>query len=313
MEEIEKVYEDFKNEKLSAKEACKKLVEIIFIKKKEFGLSSLDEDSLSDFMIFQLTHLEKIFKIFNEDFGNFTNFVYGSVQISLIYWKRKRAKNLGENDYLLQVCNEYYDEKEYRYSMAEKFQQDIISSDYSLKDVENLKKSFDKIKNIFRNNELFKLSIKILAIKSCCFMNEELIEKVAILTETEKSKVSNWIEYAKNEMSAKIKRMEQLKSKRDKAYFYRNRYLMQKNRFTQESWVFIVNDKLKLQSKKWKESLNALSSEEFSLRPSNVTVAKILNIDERQVAYILRKINSNVDNFVLPWYSFKNEDLPCKQ
>lgn len=313
MEEIEKVYEDFKNEKLSAKEACKKLVEIIFIKKKEFGLSSLDEDSLSDFMIFQLTHLEKIFRIFNEDFGNFTNFVYGSVQISLIYWKRKRAKNLGENDYLLQVCNEYYDDKEYRYSLSEKFQQDICASNYSVKDLEKLKKSFDKMKNIFRNDELFKLSIKILAIKSCCFMNEELIEKVALLAETEKSKVSNWIECAKNEMSSKIKRMEQLKSKRDNAYFYRNRYLLQKNRFTQESWVFIVNDKLKLQSKKWKESLNALSSEEFLLRPSNVIVAKILNIDERQVAYILRKINANVDNFVLPWYSCRNEDLPCKQ
>lgn len=313
MEEIEKVYEDFKNEKLSAKEACKKLVEIIFIKKKEFGLSSLDEDSLSDFMIFQLTHLEKIFRIFNEDFGNFTNFVYGSVQISLIYWKRKRAKKLGENDYLLQVCNEYYDDKEYRYSLSEKFQQDICASNYSVKDLENLKKSFDKMKNIFRNDELFKLSIKILAVKSCCFMNEELLEKVALLSETEKSKVSNWIECAKNEMSSKIKRMEQLKSKRDNAYFYRNRYLLQRNRFTQESWVFIVNDKLKLQSKKWKESLNALSSEEFLLRPSNVIVAKILNIDERQVAYILRKINANVDNFVLPWYSFRNEDLPCKQ
>ncbi len=313
MEEIEKVYEDFKNEKLSAKEACKKLVEIIFIKKKEFGLSSLDEDSLSDFMIFQLTHLEKIFRIFNEDFGNFTNFVYGSVQISLIYWKRKRAKKLGENDYLLQVCNEYYDDKEYRYSLSEKFQQDIIASNHSVEDVENLKKSFDKMKNIFRNNELFKLSIKILAIKSCCFMNEELIEKVSLLAETETSKVSNWIECAKNEMSAKIKRMEQLKTKRDNAYFYRNQYLLQKNRFTQESWVFIVNDKLKQQSKKWEESLNALSSEEFYLRPSNVVVAKILDVDERQVAYILRKINSNVDNFVLPWYSSKNEDLPCKQ
>lgn len=264
-------------------------------------------------MIFQLTHLEKIFRIFNEDFGNFTNFVYGSVQISLIYWKRKRAKKLGENDYLLQVCNEYYDDKEYRYSLSEKFQQDICASNYSVKDLENLKKSFDKMKNIFRNDELFKLSIKILAVKSCCFMNEELIEKVALLSETEKSKVSNWIECAKNEMSSKIKRMEQLKSKRDNAYFYRNRYLLQRNRFTQESWVFIVNDKLKLQSKKWKESLNALSSEEFLLRPSNVIVAKILNIDERQVAYILRKINANVDNFVLPWYSFRNEDLPCKQ
>lgn len=313
MEEIEKVYEDFKKENLNSKEACKKLVEIIFVKKKEFGLASLDEDSLSDFMIFQLTHLEKIFNIFNEDFGNFTNFVYGSIQISLIYWKRKKAKDFGENEYLLQICNEYYNEKEYRYSLSEKFQQYISGSNYSIKDVENLKKTFDKMKNIFRNNEIFKLSIKILAVKSSYFMNEELIEKVALLTESEKSKVAYWIECAKNEMSAKINRMKLLKAKRDNAYFYRNRYLLQQNRLNQESWIFLVNKKVKIQSRKWKESLNALSNEEFYLRPSNVVVAKILEIDERKVAYILKKINSNVDNFVLPWYSRENEDLPCKQ
>ncbi len=314
MKEIEDIYESFKKGNLNEKEACLKLIEVIFLKKREFGLSKLDEDSLSDFLIYELTHLEKIFKIYRESAGSFSNFLYGNVNISLTYYRRKKALENNKAEYISQICEEYYKEKEYNYSLSEIEQRQFSESKVSSSEIIKIKDFLQKSRIIFRNSKTFRLAVKILAIKSCYFLTEDLIAKIAILSETKKEELYKLIEKAIEEIKSKLGRIELIKQKRDNAYFYRNRYILQCNRYSEEpSWLEIVNKKYAIQNKRWQASINELSESKQNLCPSNVSVAKILGIDERSVAYIIKKLDTNIDSFLLPCYSLMHENLPCKQ
>ena len=314
MKEIEEIYENFKNGKLNEKEASLKLIEIIFLKKREFGLSKLDEDSLSDFLIYELTHLEKIFKIYKENAGSFSNFLYGNVNISLTYYNRKKALQKTKAEYVSQICEEYYSENEYNYSLSEIEQKRLSESDCTSEEIEKLKEILQKSRLIFRNPKKLKLALKILVIKSCYFLTEDLINKTAILIEIKKEDLYTLIEKGIGEIKSKLGRIESMTQKRDNAYFYRNRYMLQRCRYSEEpSWLKVVNKKYAIQNQRWEASINELSESKQNLCPSNVSVAKILGIDERSVAYIIKKLDANIDSFLLPCYSLTHEILPCKQ
>ena len=314
MKEIEEIYENFKNGKLNEKEASLKLIEIIFLRKREFGLSKLDEDSLSDFLIYELTHLEKIFKIYKENAGSFSNFLYGNVNISLTYYNRKKALQKTKAEYVSQICEEYYSENEYNYSLSEIEQKRLSETDCTSEEIEKLKEILQKSRLIFRNPKKLKLALKILVIKSCYFLTEDLINKTAILIEIKKEDLYTLIEKGIGEIKSKLGRIESMMQKRDNAYFYRNRYMLQRCRYSEEpSWLKVVNKKYAIQNQRWEASINELSESKQNLCPSNVSVAKILGIDERSVAYIIKKLDANIDSFLLPCYSLTHEILPCKQ
>lgn len=326
MKEVEEIAVKVREGKMTAQEGGRALMASVFLNKGFFGLSALGEDELMDFLEFELKSFERIFSIYDPTKASFTSFLYGNITRNLSNWRRKKyihkfvdqtlvlseissypeKENQFENDEAKERLEEE-SESNTQYKIYRQIQGNLQSKKYSDMEVTNHHRKLSKEAKFY---DLRRKAILILAVKSCCDMNESAIKKASILTSIPEETLKDYCSQAKKSLGKKIKRRQNEIELRDKAYFYHKRYQLElENAQNDSHWYDSIAGKYDRKTMQWQAKNNLLKKKEYTLSPTNRSVSKIIGMNERQVSYILKQAEDNVDNLTLKDYYDEYENL----
>lgn len=114
MEELRNVWKRYRDGKITGTKAAGDLMEIIFKNKSEFGLSSFDEDTFSEFLIFMNRRFPAILKKYNPSMSDFATYFHSVINLTACWWKKKSQKEMETNYCCLNLCiEENYSSSEY--------------------------------------------------------------------------------------------------------------------------------------------------------------------------------------------------------
>ena len=88
--EARKIWKDFSEKKTSEEETKNLLLEFMFRRKFELGLASMGEDDFSDFLVYMAEHFVHILKKYNPEISDFSTYIYGVLQASALWRKKKQ-------------------------------------------------------------------------------------------------------------------------------------------------------------------------------------------------------------------------------
>ena len=314
-DEIEKIYQSITDGKISKDDGCKKITEIIFNHKRDFNLTRLTEDEFQDFLIFMLGKLDDVMKKYDKDQGCFFNFLYGSIKFAYSYWNLKNYRER-QNSYFRNYMN--YEILENETCVQEDLfnnEQEVIENQID-KNNKSTRELEDDNKNCFtilhsairfnRNSkpdEQYVNTILIIMLKSCFFLTDDLIERISEFTKIDIDTLNEYIKSAKKNIQKKEKRYNEYLARRDKLYYCSNKTMVKKIFLNDKNLNTSVTDLIYKKYKgKWKYYINKSNEFYKSITPSNRVISEILNIEERKVSYIIRKIRTAV---------MDNEKLKC--
>ena len=121
-------------------------------------------------------------------------------------------------------------------------------------------------------------------------MDEDLIEKVSKFVELPSSELRKMLDQMNAQLGRKINRREICIRKRDSAFFYHRKYMLEMLHLNSDT---SLSEKIKKsfakQTKCWIEKNNCLKNAELRISPSNRAIAEVLGIRQRHFEYILKK------------------------
>ena len=140
-------------------------------------------------------------------------------------------------------------------------------------------------------------------LKSCFFLTDDLIKRISEFTKIDIDTLNEYIKSAKKNIQKKEKRYNEYLARRDKLYYCSNKTMVKKIFLNEKNLNTSVTDLIYKKYKgKWKYYINKSNEFYKSITPSNRVISEILNIEERKVSYIIRKIRTAV---------MDNEKLKC--
>ena len=288
--EARKIWKDFSEKKTSEEETKNLLLEFMFRRKFELGLASMSEDDFSDFLVYMAEHFVHILKKYNPEISDFSTYIYGVLQASALWRKKKQflvnekksfceTLVVEESNFVLENEEIYFENEmttEELYKVAKKNLEYSACSRHSERKTK-ISESFTK--------EL----CLVLALKSCYSITDPLVEKVSAATGCNKEKLRKMIMSAKESIEKKEMRFHNLFKKRNFAYFHRKKFSMQKQREAQKESDCTEYELQKFNShdKRWRKSIEELSRQ--IPIPTNITVGKLLSMSPRHVASLVSK------------------------
>lgn len=289
MEEARKIWQNFRIGVNSEKEAVNRLLELIFTRKYEFGLSNLDEDSFSEFLIFMSTRLSAILKKYNPSICDFSTYLHSVLNLTAFWWKKKMHTRKEKTICGHNLCiEESFSEADFSPDEKDFYIEEHTADILSLKQaaMENLNCLEHKSERLTKKriNEI----LKVLALKSCNNISQEQIAIVAEITGTPAEELNSLIRQADDTLELKKNRISVMQSKRNYAYYNRKRKLLRetnmKNLYRENIAEYSSDDP---HERRWKKALEDISVAAPNLVPSNQTVARLLHFSTRKVKNIL--------------------------
>ncbi len=321
MHELETIIESFQKNEIDSGEMRNRLLEFMFTNKHRLGMTILDEDEFSDFLVFMTPKLERIIGKYTSEIGTFSTYFIGVLNISRQWWQKKHSEKLQKRRCCTFVSEEAYEEKSSFYTDNESARSiEINESTVSLEELEKKvqeKLTYKKMGRSSRNKEL-KISreeqsatmLLVLALKSCYFIDEPMMLKIAEITNRDPQWLSAVLSEARSTIEAKVRHIKKIEQARNASYFFRKQLLMHRQELQDLYSSMITKDeKLKIHTQRWEKCVKAIGKKNHRLSPSNVTVARILGLNARQVAYILKIAYNNIDTQRLKCYLDSHEDI----
>ncbi len=258
----------------SAEDGARALMEIIYRNKKWFGLYKLDLDQTHDFLIAVFPKLVRLFSIYDPSIGAFTPFLYAAISSALTTWRRKIVRiSMGEESIRLcdsinvEESNLQYDELEFASCSKPEEIYETKNPSAKFKLSNSSRKSAGRgvkkaILSAANKKELQKKEICLyLALKSSYFMDEDLIEKVSKFVELPSSELRKMLDQMNAQLGRKINRREICIRKRDSAFFYHRKYMLEMLHLNSDT---SLSEKIKKsfakQTKCWIEKNNCLKN-----------------------------------------------------
>lgn len=270
--------------KISKKEAADIIWKEIYLAPPKFGLQ-LSEDKKSDFLLFLRERMETLFDEFIPGKIKFRTFIWGLARNTYSTWRRK-MKIARENEETTQktfrtayedICSSYY-EQEFMSACAP--------------ESEDIKEEWKK-----KEREIAEKATLILALKTCHEINEELVESVSKFTHIEKQELMDKIDKLKEKSIYKKQRRDQIIRRRDNAFYYHRKYLVELSKLKKGSSSFArVEKKYQQQTERWKRQ-NQLLAHRFVLAPTNSDIADELGMKPRQVCFYINHIKRKKASF----------------
>ena len=196
--EARKIWKDFSEKKTSEEETKNLLLEFMFRRKFELGLASMSEDDFSDFLVYMAEHFVHILKKYNPEISDFSTYIYGVLQASALWRKKKQflanerksccETLVVEESSLVLENEEIYFENEM--TTEELFKVAKKNLEYSAGSRHSERKA--KISESFTKELCL-----VLALKSCFSITDPLVEKVSAATGCSKEKLRKMIMSAK--------------------------------------------------------------------------------------------------------------------
>ena len=325
MKRLETLYQNLRDGKIDEDRACNIIIDAIYKNKVWFGLASLEQDDLHDFLLYYMGKVSAAIKSYRPDQAALSSYLYVSVNNALSSWKKKQKQMFLEEKSFDLVQEVYFEENSGLYGVrdghvvCQKSDEEIR---HSVKEVENFKRlyrpvSYSGKKNYRRSQAFFskkmdslrKEAILILVLKCCYSVGPDEVEKASVLLGMDVNELSGLIEKAKQVMAGKKKLFDDIKAARDNAFFYKRKYsLISASCGIGTYDGDIIKEKEEKKAKKWRAKNMKLKGFR-SMVPSNITVSKILGMSDRHVKYILKSAEKFIDNISLKRYYDWHENL----
>ena len=151
-----------------------------------------------------------------------------------------------------------------------------------------------------KEREMAEKAALILTLKSCHELNEEIVKNVSKFIHIDKTELQRQIDKLKEKSDYKAEQREIIIRRRDNAFFYHRKYLIELQKLRKGSSTFErVQKKYQQQTENWIKQ-NKLLSHRFVLSPSNVEIAKELGMQPRQVCFYISHIKRKREIFCEP-------------
>lgn len=292
-----------KNNDITIHEASNLIAEFVIKNQPLFNLDSYDDDFKSEIYLRILESGSKIFSSYEPESGSFFSYFYCCLLSMISTQIKKEAIKSLNFAVISDECIKNYDEKIISYSNinTETYAAEKQKIESTLKG-----KLCYKTTNINKKDKM----ILVIALKSSFFITDEQIKRVAKIYNLTYSELYDVIQKLKEDLLYKQDRKTMYVERRNKAYYYHKRYENQidrikksKEELCKESLLKNLYRKNELHEKRWQNYNKKLQNGYIHIRPSNKTIAGILGICERQVAYYLfcgKNTNKTIEFYEKP-------------
>lgn len=286
--ELNQIPEKLQNGSMTKKQAIDFISSYIYLNYPIFGLERYDEDFREDILLYVIEKGAVILEHYDKTQGEFFTFLYCYI-LSLTHTKLRAIVQRNIKDTLtIKESINTLSEKEYSYNNINYNLFDYNKVPYAHKkiDPENFKKTFQNLKG---DKKFF-----VIAIKSAYYLTDFQIEKLCNYYKINETEFYSTIQYCKNLLLKKSDKKMKLLERRNYAYYHKKKYDLRlqiiKSELNQNEDILLKNkfiEKEYKHKKNWIRLNKDLDKGILMLRPTNKTIAKILGICERQVAYYI--------------------------
>lgn len=277
---------------LSQREVLNQLCSFVTQNYPLFGLQKYDEDTRQEIMLGIVEKGIHIISVYNPEIGDFFTFFYCHVcSIINTLAKKNTSSYLQDRLNMVEGINTV-NEKTVKYHKI-----DFQNFEVSKAPMNRQKLSPEELQQALKELQLNASDKKIiiLALKSSYYLTDEQIERLCSIYKIKPEYFYNMIQYCKDSIQKKSERRAKTQERRNFAYYHHRRYKTLLDDMLKEpenEQNVILSSKFeRLEKKHEKNWLNLNKSFEeghLYLRPTNKTVANLLGICERQVAYYIK-------------------------
>lgn len=277
---------------LSQREVLNQLCSFVTQNYPLFGLQKYDEDTRQEIMLGVVEKGIHIISVYNPEIGDFFTFFYCHVcSIINTLAKKNTSSYLQDRLNMVEGINTV-NEKTVKYHKI-----DFQNFEVSKAPMNRKKLSPEELQQALKELQLNASDKKIiiLALKSSYYLTDEQIERLCSIYKIKPEYFYNMIQYCKDSIQKKSERRAKTQERRNFAYYHHRRYKTLLDDMLKEpenEQNVILSSKFeRLEKKHEKNWLNLNKSFEeghLYLRPTNKTVANLLGICERQVAYYIK-------------------------
>lgn len=257
-----------------------------------FGLQKYDEDLRQEILLGIIEKGIHIISVYNPQVGDFFTFFYCHVcSIINTLLKRNNSSYLQDKLNMVEGIN-FVNEKESKYHKITMDNFEVSKAPLKRKELSplQLQKAFKELQLNAHDKKII-----ILALKSSYYLTDEQIERLCKLYKIDPEHFYNMVQYCKDSIQKKSDKRTKTQERRNFAYYHHRRYKSLLDDMLKEpenEQNDILNSRYERLEKKHANNWNRLnkSFEEghLYLRPTNKTVASLLGICERQVAYYIK-------------------------
>lgn len=278
---------------ITTKEAVNIISQFVSLNYPVFGLQKYDEDFRSDIVLDILEKGESFMEGYDKTRGDFFTYLFYQIKSFVHARARLSAKKNLASTIAMPEKIEQIEEKEFIYKSIDynTFEQKYLGIPkvpYAYKQeitAEDLRKTFENVRGDKK--------LLVVAIKSAYYITDIQIKKICDFYKIDENEFFKAIQYCRNGLMIKAEKKLKLQERRDSAYFHHKNLetqirsieekLEEKDNFIKEEF----KSRDERYCKYWETLNRQLEAGLLSLRPTNKTVASLLGICERQVAYYI--------------------------
>lgn len=281
--------------RLTVDAAAMKIMETIYTNPGRFGLSDMDEDARSDFLLEVLPRLSALLERHKESVAPFAAYLHASLPGFRRTWQKKIIEKTLEDRAMAPSVREIYEiaERKRMLAVAEPSSADSsgVRSD-SLADGRLIfkrilgpqRKSLAPLEKVYRQR-----SALVLALKSAWYIDDEAADKVTGYCGCSKEYFLEQLERMRGLLQKKSRRAADLAEKRDRAWFFICKYRERLLHLEKGSRLYDETlKKLEYQIRSWKTKTRLLQSSTLRISPNNSELAACLEIPVHQVSIYLK-------------------------
>lgn len=272
---------NLESRKIKLKAAVNILWQHIYENPAFYLLTDLEEDLKSDFLLSVVPKFPKYFEEYNKQ----KTFYFSCYVRNLLFYEKKSFIRILAKKNACELCRtagfeEEYEENCDKYRNLEPENAVPELTDFNICDI------FSKIKNE-KQKEMAKDTVLYLLMKCCNSISDKHIKAASKLLEMDEGKLFNLIESVREKSEKRVSSTEKIIDRRNKYYFYKKRYKLELEKVSEDTSAYQqIRSKYDRQLSIWQNSIFCLS-EKHSPTPTNASIAKVLEKDERTVSRYL--------------------------
>ena len=278
MENINEIYARISRNEIPLDDGARKIVAWIYNNPALFGLSYIDSDFKSDIILKLLERMPKYIANYSDSKSVFSTYLITVISNLLKTGYREQFRQKAHESSIMYYLNETG--AFLPAVLADSSAPWESSGTYAAFSAENESEGGCK--------KLKPKHILILALKACRYLDEKQIRRIAQLTGHSESDIAGYKYRLEKSMQKRLEQYEELKQRLNSSYMLKNRCFLQLMTLPPDSALFKrIAKNYTFYTQSWKNRLR-LYAQAGRLRPTNVEIAKVLNMKLYQVYQALR-------------------------
>ncbi len=267
---MNEIYQKIKENSIKRDAAIKNIVEVIYRNPILYGLTRMNEDDQSEFLLYLFTHMNKIIDNYCEGIASFSTYLVHVIQKTRCSWYR----NYYHNEARKESVKQYFIEEESR----------IICEDsvpYTCEDCESYSR--------FNTSKNTAFIILVIALKCCYYLTPKHIALISSKAGYKESYIYELKESLESKLTNKIFRKQQIQEKINNAYIKKNSCMFELMCIDDNSTLSVrLKSKNLYYTQHWKTYIEKLKLTSL-IRPSNNQIAQALHVK----SHVIHKIIHN--------------------